>query len=327
MPPRLCRRCLSHSIKMRSLALSDTEAYLGMIWAHVLGIEGVGADDDFFERGGNSLSAVAMVLEVEKAFDVKISAQSIWETPRLQDLAALIDEARFKPDELGNTSIVHPMLKTGDDRAIFLSGIGFKPTDKIARQLGCSLYGLSQWAHGIGFVKADTITDLARAQVAEIRRIQPEGPYRLAGYSLGGLIVLEIAQQIREAGGEVELLFLLDPMMPPYYQLGSNVAVECAPAYVPTPTERHPQNLHACDPAQSAQGSARVLVARRHPKSIVAVAIVSVGRPAWKEAERRHPLALAKASLARLLVRGETHSKHVCCQTLRRPLRRSLPHE
>ena len=222
-------------IKMRSLALSDTEAYLGMIWAHVLGIEGIGADDDFFERGGDSLSAVAMVLEVEKAFDVKISAQSIWETPRLQDLAALIDEARFKPDELGNSSIVHPMLTTGDDRAIFLSGIGFNPTDKIAQQLGCSLYGLSQWAHGIGFVKADTITDLARAQVAEIRRIQPEGPYRLAGYSLGGLIVLEIAQQIREAGDEVELLFLLDPMMPPYYQLGNNVAVECAPAYVPTP--------------------------------------------------------------------------------------------
>jgi len=222
--------------KMRSLELSDTEAYLGMIWAHVLGIDGVGADDNFFERGGDSLSAVAMVLEVEKAFDVKISAQSIWGTPRLQDLAALIDEARFKPDELGNTSIVYPMLETGGDRAIFLSGIGFKPTDKIARQLGCSLYGLSQWAHGIGFVKADTITDLARAQVAEIRRIQPQGPYRLAGYSLGGLIVLEIAQQIREAGGEVELLFLLDPMMPPYYQLGNNVAVECAPAYVSTRT-------------------------------------------------------------------------------------------
>ena len=134
-------------LKMRSLALSDTEAYLGMIWAHVLGIEGIGADDDFFERGGNSLSAVAMVLEVEKAFDVKISAQSIWGTPRLQDLAALIDEARFKPDELGNTSIVHPMLKTGDDRAIFLSGIGFKPKDKIARQLGCSFrpFAMGAW--------------------------------------------------------------------------------------------------------------------------------------------------------------------------------------
>ena len=223
-------------VKMRSLALSDTEAYLGMIWAHILGIEGVRADDDFFERGGDSLSAVAMVLEMEKAFDVKISAQSVWETPRLRDLAALIDEARFKPDELGNTSIVHPMLKTGDDRIVFLSGMGFKPTDNYARQLGCSIYGLSQWAHGVGFVKAETITDLARAQIAEIRRVQPEGPYRLGGYSLGGLIVLEIAQQLREAGSEVELLFLLDPMMPPYYQLASNVSAECAPAFVPTST-------------------------------------------------------------------------------------------
>jgi pimeloyl-ACP methyl ester carboxylesterase len=79
----------------------------------------------------------------------------------------------------------------------------------------CPLYSIANWAKGSGFVQAASMAALATAHLAGVRRVQPQGPYRLAGFSLGGLIALEMAQQLRAAGEEVELLFLLDPMEPP----------------------------------------------------------------------------------------------------------------
>jgi thioesterase domain-containing protein len=78
----------------------------------------------------------------------------------------------------------------------------------------CPLYAVSHWAHGLGFVRARKLTELAGVQLAGIRRLQPAGPYRIAGYSFGGLVAIEIAQQLQRDGQEVELLFLLDPMVP-----------------------------------------------------------------------------------------------------------------
>jgi thioesterase domain-containing protein len=51
---------------------------------------------------------------------------------------------------------------------------------------------------------------MAELMVAAVRRLQPSGPFRLGGYSFGGLLALEMAQQLRTAGEPVEALFLIE---------------------------------------------------------------------------------------------------------------------
>jgi thioesterase domain-containing protein/acyl carrier protein len=219
----------------RSLILTDTQARLAMIWAEALDVGMVELDDNFFEAGGDSLSAVTMLLDVEKLFDVRLSAQDLWNAPTLAAMARLIDRSRAQPDDIANRSAVYPMVKTGSGRPVFFNGAHTRLTQAGVWRLDCPLCGMAQWAHGLGFIKADTIEELAARQLADIRRVQPEGPYRLAGFSLGGLIAFEIAQQLRASGDHVEMLFLLDPMMPVRYALGTVAAVEEAPGYVKRP--------------------------------------------------------------------------------------------
>jgi len=198
----------------QSLELTDTEARLTMIWAKALGVSNVSLDTHFFTEGGDSLSAVVMMLDVEKAMGAKFDPEILWKAPRLRNFAKLIERARFQPVDLLNKRTVFPIVETGNGAPLFFSNIDHKLGKKGLWKAGCPLYAVVQWAHGRGFVKAKTIQELAAAQIEEIRTIQKTGPYRIGGYSLGGLIALEIAQQLRGQGDNVELLFLLDPMAP-----------------------------------------------------------------------------------------------------------------
>lgn len=201
----------------RSLLLSDTEARLTMIWQTVLGLKRVELDTHFFSEGGDSLSAIAMILDAENAFETVIEPDSIWKAPRLYDFARIVERARRQPDYLQNRRTVFPLVQDGSGYPLFFSNIDLKLGRPGLWTAGCPLYAVTQWASGRGFVKAGSISELAAAQISEIRAVQPAGPYRIGGYSLGGLIALEIAKQLRELGDEVELLFLLDPMTPVRY--------------------------------------------------------------------------------------------------------------
>jgi acetoacetyl-CoA synthetase len=74
------------------------------------------------------------------------------------------------------------------------------------------------------------VEELARSYIESIRTIQPHGPYHLAGYSFGGILAYEIAQQMRQAGEEIGLLFLLDPSEPFEVERAANSATETASA-------------------------------------------------------------------------------------------------
>jgi len=155
-----------------------------------------------------------MILDVEKATGTKLHPEILWKAPRLRDFAKLIERARFQPVDLSNRQTVFPIVENGKGAPLFFSNIDGKIGQNGLWKADCPLYAIVQWAHGRGFVKADNIQQLAAAQIEEIRTIQKTGPYRIGGYSLGGLIALEIARQLRDQGDEVELLFLLDPMPP-----------------------------------------------------------------------------------------------------------------
>jgi len=219
----------------QSLELTDTEARLTMIWNKALGVSNVTLDTHFFTEGGDSLSAIAMMLDVEKAMGAKFNPEILWKAPRLCDFARLIERARFQPVDILNMRTVFPVVETGNGAPLFFSNIDLKLRQKGLWQADCPLYAIVQWAHGRGFVKAKTIQELAAAQITEIRTIQKTGPYRIGGYSLGGLIALEIAQQLRDQGDSVDLLFLLDPMAPVRFRKVANGKSVISPGFIRPP--------------------------------------------------------------------------------------------
>ena len=97
---------------------------------------------------------------------------------------------------------------------VFFSGVELSLARRGLWTLRCPLFAIALWAKRSGFVQQSSLTSLATSHLAAIRGIQPRGPYRLAGFSLGGLIAYEMAQQLRATGEVVEMLFLLDSMAP-----------------------------------------------------------------------------------------------------------------
>ena len=214
-----------------ALEVTDTEGRLLAIWAKVLGSKTVTLDTHFFAEGGDSLSAIAMMMYVEKALGAKLGPDVIARAPRLRDFARKVETLRSQPVDLDNQKTVFPLVENGEGAPLFFSNIDQKFGRSMPWKGGCPLYAIVQWAHGRGFVKSKSIQHLAAAQILEIREVQNSGPYRIGGYSLGGLIALEIARQLKEQGEEVELLFLLDPMSPVQYRSSESEEVVRSHSY------------------------------------------------------------------------------------------------
>lgn len=218
------------------LDITDTEGRLLSIWAKVLGTKAVTLETHFFAEGGDSLSAIAMMMDVEKSLGTKLGPDAIAKAPRLRDFARTVETLRQQPVDLNNQKTVFPLVTEGDGPALFFSNIDQKLGRSAPWKGGCPLFAIVQWAHGRGFVKAKSIQQLAATQILEIREIQRNGPYRIGGYSLGGLIALEIAHQLRAQGEEVALLFLLDPMSPVQYRTSQDAQTVQSQGYQRRPT-------------------------------------------------------------------------------------------
>nr|WP_323055258.1 thioesterase domain-containing protein [Streptomyces sp. JHD 1] len=197
------------------------ERWLATAWGEALRYEDVSAEDDFFAAGGNSLTAVALVNRINREHGTRLPLQVVFEAPRLSALAARIAE-----NSAGAASRLVRLHggtgsgRTGADAApVFCwPGLGGYPMNlrTLARECGLRqpFYGVQ--AHGInpGEEPHPTVQAMAAADVTEIRRVQPEGPYRLWGYSFGARVAFETAWQLQRLGAEVEHLFLICPGNP-----------------------------------------------------------------------------------------------------------------
>ncbi len=223
--------------------MTPTEIELATIWKRVLRIDRVGIEENFFSVGGDSLASVQMSLEVETVFGVALPAHLAFETPTLRELALRIDQAAVPRQGSENTRHVFPFAPAGVGAPIFFCGIDHRMARPGLWTLPMPLQALSLWALGGGFIQADTLSELARAFVREIRTVQPDGPYRVAGYSLGGLIAFEIAQQLRASAQTVELLFMLDPLQPLRARLDSDAAPGGQPVAANQPLQARLQRV------------------------------------------------------------------------------------
>lgn len=190
------------------------ERWLTEAWGTALKYENVSVEDDFFASGGNSLVAVALVNRINREYGTQLPLQVVFECPRLADLAARIENGAKEP-----SSRLVPLHDAGTGAPVFCwPGLGGYPMNLrlLGRRAGVGgpFYGVQAAGINAGEQSYLTIREMAAADVAEIRRVKPEGPYTLWGYSFGARVAFEAAWQLEQSGAEVQNLLLICPGNP-----------------------------------------------------------------------------------------------------------------
>ena len=202
----------------RTPPTNERERKIAEAFARVLGLGlgQIGAEDSFFDLGGDSLLGVVALQEIERAIGVAIPPHVLFDSGTVGALASHAD----RHTETDGSTESRPILLNGKSSGpplFMLSGIHVYR--ELARRLNgrCSAYGVFARREVGAFAPASglhSVEDLARDYVAIIRGLHPSGPYRLLGYSFAGIVAYEVAQQLRAAGEEVRLLALVDAFLP-----------------------------------------------------------------------------------------------------------------
>ena len=191
---------------------SAWERLVAQVFMKALSIEDIGLDDDFFELGGDSLAAEALITQMVDGVGVDAGDATtalLVQAPTVREFAA-----RLTRKAQGNDVLV-PLQPTGRQQPLFLvaggGGLGVAFL-WLSRLLGADQPMWALQGHGIErrALPDHSVEAIARRNVAALRRVQPKGPYLLAGHSFGGVVAFEMAHQLRRSGSEVNGLILLD---------------------------------------------------------------------------------------------------------------------
>ncbi|HKR39420.1 MAG TPA: acetoacetate--CoA ligase [Paraburkholderia sp.] len=187
------------------------ECHLQALWEKLFDFAPIGRDDNFFDLGGDSLLAASLLAELCQSTGHRLPIATLLLAPTISRLAGIIGEDTPRP--------VPPILvpvRAGTGTPLFvvhgLSGSVMECWALVhALRSPRPVFGLQ--AQGLDGEQPaqQNVEDMAACYIDKMRTVQPDGPYSVTGYSLGGLIAFEIAQQLRRAGDQVELLCLLDP--------------------------------------------------------------------------------------------------------------------
>ncbi|MGV9856015.1 amino acid adenylation domain-containing protein, partial [Streptomyces sp. NPDC003442] len=188
------------------------EEILCGLFAEILDAPRVGVEDNFFDLGGQSLLATRLLKRIHATFGVELTIRSLFEAPTPAELAVHLDD-----DDRGQPlDVLLPLRPHGTRPPVFCvhpaGGLSWCYSGLI-KHLGQEypVYGLQ--ARGLdddGERLPSTIAEMADDYVRQIRTVQPTGPYRLVGYSAGGVIAHAMAARLEALGEETDLLGVLD---------------------------------------------------------------------------------------------------------------------
>lgn len=202
---------------------SMLESVLVEIWGRILKIDGIGVTHSFFDLGGDSLLAARFIVEVDKQLSQKLPISTLFVTPTIRGIAGYLADT-----DRDDTAVPDSFLfRKGSGRMLFMlhGALVYRQlADAIDNDIGCCAVFVDEEAKLIGaksteefFSLYESVESMAQRYLLEIKRLQPTGPYHLAGFSMGGLVTMEVAQRLVAAGDEVADLFLFDCYLPEFF--------------------------------------------------------------------------------------------------------------
>ncbi|NEP10410.1 MAG: amino acid adenylation domain-containing protein [Symploca sp. SIO2C1] len=194
---------------------NPVELKLSQIWLEVLNIPTLGVRDNFFDIGGHSLLAVRLMARIEQQLGIHLPLTTLFTEPTIESQATLLNS---KSDVDADSSLVL-IQSSGELPPLFCVhpvGGNVLCYAELARHLGKNrpFYGLqSQGLYGQE-KPLTKIEDMATIYIKALQGIQPNGPYYIGGWSMGGVVAWEMAQQLQASEEEVALLALIDSYAP-----------------------------------------------------------------------------------------------------------------
>jgi thioesterase domain-containing protein len=219
------------------------EEFLAGLWRDVLGVEQAGVEDNFFELGGNSIQGAVLINRLQEKIGHHVSVIALFDSPSIAGLAHCLGEACpdvvrgvFGPESLSAEQAADAVSRSHGPGAshrpkprellVALQPEGSETpwfmvhppggivvcyqalAQRLSRQR--PFYGIrSRGLHGEPDLPS-RLEEMAEEYLTAIREIRPHGPYLIGGWSAGGLVALEMAQQLREQGESIRMLALLD---------------------------------------------------------------------------------------------------------------------
>ncbi|MDN0194390.1 non-ribosomal peptide synthetase [Streptomyces sp. S.PNR 29] len=191
--------------------VTPVEQVLCDLYAQVLGVQMVGAEDDFFDLGGHSLLATRLISRIRGTLGVEIQIRTLFKSPTPAELALALNQTDAARPAL---DLLLPLRSRGSRPPLFCAhpagGLSWPYAGLLSYLPDRPLYGVQARRLTDPDAVAGTMEEMAADYVREIRAVQPHGPYHLLGWSFGGMVAHAMATRLREEGEEVGLLVLLD---------------------------------------------------------------------------------------------------------------------
>ena len=218
---------------------NELEQKLAKIWQDVLDRNTISVTANFFDLGGHSLLAVRLLTEIEQTFNTSLSLGTFLSAPTIADLAGVLSQ-----EASSTSSLLFEIRATGSKPPLFLVnalGTGMLAYKLLAKHLDPEqpVYGIRAVGMDDDGVPHNRIEQMAQAYIEEIRTVQPEGPYFLAGLCTGGTVAYEMAQMLNFQGLEVAFVGLIDATARPRLSDSNNTPAKDHSSPTPTFFDRY----------------------------------------------------------------------------------------
>jgi amino acid adenylation domain-containing protein len=203
------------STSLASSGLKGEELRVARIWSELLHVDQIAATDNFFDLGGHSLLLLKLVRQLNKEFSTELQIAQLFQAPTVEKLARMVRASIHQPEQENDdwNSLV-PLNTRGTRRPFFLIH-SLMLYGRLPAALGEDqpFYALQMLPLGDDPSKR-WVENMLQDHIRQIKKVQPHGPYQLAGWCFAGWMAYEIARRLEAGGDEVSLLALLDSWCP-----------------------------------------------------------------------------------------------------------------